>query len=104
MEDESNEITAIPEILSGIDITDAVVFIDVLGTQREVAELIVRSSGHCLLAVKENRRSLHEDIMCAFRVKACTDFYGEIDAGHGRVETRRCSILLCCIGKRALEY
>lgn len=93
VEDKSNEMTAIPEILSGIDITDAVVSMDAMGTQREIAELIVRSSGHYFLAVKENQRSLHEDIMCAFRVKACTDFYEEIDAGHGRVETRRCSIL-----------
>ena len=93
VEDKSNEITAIPEILSDIDISDAVVSIDAMGTQREIAELIVRSGGHYLLAVKENQRSLCEDMECAFRVKSHTDFYEEVDAGHGRIETRRCSIL-----------
>ena len=93
VEDKSNEITTIPEILSDIDIEDAVVSIDAMGTQREIAGLIVNSGGHYLLAVKENQRSLYEDIECAFRMKAYTDFCEEVDAGHGRIETRKCSIL-----------
>ena len=56
VQEKSNEITAIPELLS--DIEDAVVSIDVMGTQRDVAELIVREKGHYLLALKDNQRSL----------------------------------------------
>ena len=87
VQDKSNEITAIPEILSDIDIEDAVVSIDAMATQREIAGLIVQ------LAVKENQRSLYEDIECAFKMNFGTDVSEEIDAGHGRIETRKCSIL-----------
>ena len=54
MEEKPNEITAIPDILSDIDISDAVISIDAMGTQREIVELIIRSGGHYLLAVKDN--------------------------------------------------
>ena len=93
VEDKSNEITAIPEILSDIDIENAVVSIDAMGTQRDIAGLIVQNKGHYLLAVKENQRSLYEDIECAFKMNPGMDVSEEVDAGHGRIETRKCSIL-----------
>lgn len=93
VEDKSNEISAIPQILSGIDIEDAIVSIDAMGTQREIAELIIGKKGHYLLSLKENQRSLYEDVECAFKVNKGIDTYEELDAGHGRIETRRCSIL-----------
>ncbi len=93
VEDKSNEITAIPEILSDIDITGAVVSIDAAGTQRHIAGQIIQGGGHYLLAVKENQHSLYEDIECAFKVNGGTDTFEEVDAGHGRIETRKCSIL-----------
>lgn len=68
VEDKSNEITAIPNALASIDITDAIVSIDAMGTQREIAELIVGKSGHYFFAVKNNQKSLYEDIECAFKV------------------------------------
>ena len=64
-----------------------------MGTQREIAGLIVQNKGHYLLAVKENQRSLYEDIECAFKMNSGTDVSEELDAGHGRIETRKCSIL-----------
>lgn len=88
VKNKSNEITAITEILSSIDIEDAVVPIDPIGKQREIAELTVHSGRHYLLAVKENQRSLHEDMECTFRVKDRMDFYEETDAGHGRIDGR----------------
>jgi predicted transposase YbfD/YdcC len=47
-EDKSNEITAIPQVLNGIDIEDTVVSIDAMGTQKETAELSVEKKGHYL--------------------------------------------------------
>ena len=67
--------------------------IDAMGTQREIAGLIVQRKGHYLLAVKENQRSLYEDVECAFKMNSGTDVSEEVDAGHGRIETRKCSIL-----------
>ncbi|MBP3516812.1 MAG: hypothetical protein J6K31_00075 [Parabacteroides sp.] len=39
-----------------------------MGTQRDIAELIVGNKGHYLLALKENQRSLYENVECAFKV------------------------------------
>lgn len=56
VEDKSNEITAIPLVLNDIDIEESVVSIDEMGTQREMAELIVEKKGHYLLVLKPIKR------------------------------------------------
>lgn len=94
VEDKSNEITATPLVLNDIDIEDTVVSIDVMGTQREITEFIVEKKGHYLLALKTNQKSLFEDVECAFKMNGGHDMYQTIDADHGRIETRKCSILL----------
>jgi predicted transposase YbfD/YdcC len=91
--DKSNEITAIPQALSDIAIEDAVVSIDAMGTQKEIAELIVDKKGHYLLALKANQKSLFEDVECVFKVHSGHDKHQTIEADHGRIETRKCSIL-----------
>jgi predicted transposase YbfD/YdcC len=96
VEDKSNEITAIPDALDSIDITDAVVSIDAMGTQREIADLIVEKNGHYLLALKNNQQSLFEDVECAFKMHGGYDVYETLEADHGRIETRKCSILPAC--------
>lgn len=93
VEDKSNEITAIPEVLADIDIEDTTVSIDAMGTQREIVELIVDKKGHYLLALKANHKSLFEDVECAFKVNSGTDTHETIESDHGRIETRKCSIL-----------
>jgi len=93
VEDKSNEITAIPQVLSNIDIEEAVVSIDAMGTQREIANLIVEKKGHYLLALKTNQRSLYEDVGSAFKTHGAHDVHETLDADHGRIETRKCSIL-----------
>lgn len=93
VEDKSNEITAIPELLETIDIADAVVSIDAMGTQRRIAEQIRGRGAHYLLAVKGNQPELLEDVESAFRTHNGVDSYEESDFGHGRIETRKCSIL-----------
>lgn len=93
VEDKSNEITAIPKVLSSIDITDSVVSIDAIGTQKEIADQIVEQSGHYFLSVKGNQKGLLEDIECAFKTHHGYSRFEEVGKDHGRLETRRCSIL-----------
>lgn len=93
VEDKSNKITAIPQVLSDIDIEEAVVSIDAMGTQREIADLIVEKKGHWLLALKTNQRSLYEDVESAFKTHGGHDVHQTFEADHGRIETRKCSIL-----------
>jgi predicted transposase YbfD/YdcC len=93
VEDKSNEITAIPEVLQSLDIEDSVVTIDAIGTQTKIAEQIRKQKGHYLLSVKSNQKELFEDIACAFKVHGGYDSKEETEKDHGRIETRRCSIL-----------
>ena len=94
VEDKSNEITAIPEVLNSLDIEDAVVPIDAIGTQTKIAEQIRHKKGHYLLSVKGNQKKLLEDIECAFKTHQGYHHAEETNCGHGRKETRSCSILL----------
>ncbi len=98
VEDKSNEITAIPELLDSIDITGAIVTIDAIGTQRKIASQIRSKDAHYLLSVKGNQQELLDDIECAFKIHKGYDYHEELDCGHGRIESRKCSIL------RAKEY
>ena len=93
---KSNEITAIPRLLELLDIKDCVVTIDAMGCQKEIAEQIVRQEGHYVLAVKENQPTLHDVLNNTFDELTGPgipgvpyDFHEDIDAGHGRIETRR---------------
>ena len=63
---KSNEITAIPELLKLLDLEGAVVTIDAMGCQKDIAAEIVRGKGQYVLAVKENQPHLYEDIEQAF--------------------------------------
>ena len=59
---KSNEITAIPELLEKIQIKGQVVTIDAMGTQTAIAEKIRLKRGDYVLSLKENQRTLHEDV------------------------------------------
>ena len=63
---KSNEITAIPELLELLDLKGAVVTIDAMGCQKEIAADIIDGGGEYVLAVKENQPHLYEDIGRAF--------------------------------------
>ena len=61
-EEKSNEITAIPLLLEQIDLTDALVTIDAMGCQKEIAHDIVEGGGDFVIAVKDNQPTLREAI------------------------------------------
>jgi predicted transposase YbfD/YdcC len=63
---KSNEITAIPELLKVLDLEGAVVTIDAMGCQKEIAAGIVQGGGQYVLAAKDNHPHLCEDIEQAF--------------------------------------
>jgi predicted transposase YbfD/YdcC len=94
VDDKSNEITAIPNVLNSLDIEEAVVTIDAIGTQTEIAALIREKKGHYLLSVKGNQKGLFDDMECAFKTHQGYDSFEQTEKDHGRIETRRCSILL----------
>src|SRR4029078_4495484 len=61
-QDKSDEITAIPLLLQQIELADALVTIDAMGCQREIARAIVAGGGDFVIAVKDNQPKLREAI------------------------------------------
>ena len=62
VEEKSNEITAIPELLDKIQVKGQVVTIDAMGTQTAIAEKIRKKRADYVLALKGNQGTLHEDV------------------------------------------
>jgi len=97
VEDKSNEITAIPELLKLLEIKGCIVTIDAMGCQKEIASQIRQQEGDYVLALKGNQGGLLEDVQWLFEqaintnfVDVAHDFSQSIDKGHGRLEIRRC--------------
>ena len=95
--EKSNEITAIPELLSALDVQGAIVTIDAMGCQKAIVEQIVTGGGDYVLAVKSNQRKLFEALVDFFDEGMQFGFGGfpcsfdeTVEKDHGRIETRRC--------------
>jgi predicted transposase YbfD/YdcC len=98
--DKSNEITAIPRLLEQLDLSGALVTIDAMGCQKEIAAKIVGGGGDYLLAVKENQPHLYQDIKGGFDAALETDFAGlewsvarTEETNRGRREVRECHVI-----------
>jgi predicted transposase YbfD/YdcC len=92
VDNKSNEITAIPLLLERLELTGALVTIDAMGTQTDIAEKIVGLGGDYLLALKANRPVLHRDVAAFFDdppADMLEPKHNTTDGDHGRVEQRR---------------
>jgi predicted transposase YbfD/YdcC len=92
---KSNEITAIPKLLEIIDVAGAIVTLDAMGCQKEIAAKIIEKGGDYVLALKGNQDTLHEDVKKLFLEGLQNDFEGlehhchrTTNQEHGRNETR----------------
>ncbi len=92
--EKSNEITAIPELIKLLDIEGCTVTIDAMGCQTKIAETIIEAKADYALAVKENQKELYVNIKDTFRFvpKERQTSIEVVDYGHGRVETRKCTV------------
>ncbi|MCB1810522.1 MAG: ISAs1 family transposase [Candidatus Competibacteraceae bacterium] len=96
VDDKSNEITAIPQLLKTLQLADTIVTIDAMGCQKGIAAQIIQGQADYVLSLKGNQGQLHEDVKQYLDQaidQARSDWGGErhetIDKGHGRVEVRR---------------
>ena len=94
-EEKSNEITAIPALIDQIDVKGAVVTIDAMGCQKEIAKKIVAEKGDYVLAVKDNQPTLHQAIEAFFGAHLEDDLrnvphrrHETREKGHGRCDER----------------
>jgi predicted transposase YbfD/YdcC len=93
--DKSNEITAIPRLLEILQLHGAIVTIDAIGCQKDIAAQIRDQHGDYVLAAKDNQPRLLEDIQATLtkhldRIEAVEDnrCYETVDVSHGRQEVR----------------
>lgn len=93
VDEKSNEITAIPNLIENLAISGSVITIDAMGCQREIAKTIKSKNADYVLGLKENQADLLEEVIDEFRFSKPDDFSSDIDYGHGRIETRKCSVI-----------
>ncbi|NCC33174.1 MAG: ISAs1 family transposase [Chloroflexia bacterium] len=100
VDDTSNEITAIPQLLDLLDLRGCTVTIDAMGCQTAIAAKIRDRHGHDVLALKANQTTLHADVQALFADAraAKQPEYGmtsatETTRGHGRIETRTAYVI-----------
>jgi predicted transposase YbfD/YdcC len=97
VDEKSNEITAIPELLKMLALSGCIVTIDAMGTQTTIAKTIREANADYILSVKENQGHLFEDIATLFAVDqaqnfkyASLEYKKTVNKGHGRIEVREC--------------
>lgn len=98
--EKSNEITAIPCLLSALDMSGCVVTLDALGTQTAIAQQIVEADAEYILPVKDNQGTLYEDMSLLFDgfetdnyTDVLYDTAKSVSEGHDRREIRQCWVV-----------
>jgi predicted transposase YbfD/YdcC len=96
---KSNEIVAIPRLLDMLAIEGAIVTIDAMGCQREIAARIIDKKADYVLALKGNQGTLHDDVELFANEQKARNFKDttisqdkSVDGDHGRIETRRTTV------------
>ena len=97
VDEKSNEITAIPQLLEALEISGCIVTIDAMGCQTAISEKIVEREADYVLGLKENQGHLYEDVERLFadlegsQYKAYRfDYDKTVNKDHGRIEIREC--------------
>ena len=91
--EKSNEITAIPQLLETLAIDGCIITIDAMGTQTEIASKIIENGADYILAVKGNQKELLEQVKDEIRFSKNPSIDETLDIGHGRIETRKCTVV-----------
>lgn len=93
VDNHSNEITAIPELLRLLDIKGQIITIDAIGCQTDVVEVITAQQADYVIAAKDNQGTLRADIEAAFETETAqqaADSHRTVGKDHGRIEIRQC--------------
>jgi predicted transposase YbfD/YdcC len=120
IDEKTNEIKGIPELMKWLDLDGAVVTIDAIGCQREIAAQIIEKGGSFILPAKGNQPTLHSDILLEMQTQIAIkelevvqaaerskkarrkvepefnpdfDEFVRLNKGHGRIERRSCYVL-----------
>src|SRR5208337_3487949 len=98
--EKSNEIVAIPRLLDMLAIEGAIVSIDAMGCQRDIAQKILDKKADYVLALKGNQGTLREDVELFAAEQKANGFkdtkvsrHETVDGDHGRIETRAYTVI-----------
>lgn len=98
--DKANEIVAIPQLLALLEIEGAIVTIDAMGCQRDIAAQILARKADYILALKGNQGTLRGDVELFVTEQKANGFketeisrHQTVDADHGRIETRITTVI-----------
>jgi len=93
---KKNEIETIPDVIDSLCVENATITIDAMGCQTEVAKKIIESKNDYVLQLKNNQKSLLEEVKAYHHkierekyIGVSWDVFEEIDKGHGRIEVRK---------------
>jgi len=99
VDEKSNEITAIPELLKLLDVKGAIVTIDAMGCQADIAEAIYGQKADYILALKGNQKNTYKQVGELFsrlddgETVLCLDEYTTENVDHGRNEKRITTVI-----------
>jgi predicted transposase YbfD/YdcC len=104
VDNKSNEIVAIPELLNWLDVEGCVITIDAIGCQKEIAQQIVDKKADYVLGLKANQPKLQAEVTGMFESASVMDAVEQEPRdmkaeseqpaqGHGRIEKRVCRVL-----------
>ena len=101
VDQKTNEITAIPALLTMLDIENSIITLDAMGCQQEIAKQIINQKADYILALKGNHSGMQSELEAWWHKNEREGLTGqnhsehtEISSGHGRIETRTCQQLL----------
>ncbi len=101
VDEKSNEITAIPELLKVLELSGCIVTIDAIGCQKEIVKLITQQNADYVIALKKNQGNLYDEVEKLFSSGIATGFegiahstYKTEETGHGRHEIRNYVMLM----------
>ena len=102
VDEKSNEITAIPKLLSMLDIKGCIITADALNCQKKIVSQIILQEGHYVLALKGNHSTFEAEASeyidhakkSSF-IGVEHDYYEETESNHGRIEVRRTWSMPC---------
>lgn len=93
VESKTNEITALHQLVSLLDLEGSMVTIDAIGCQRDLTQEIVDAGADYIIGLKENQKTLFKQAKSLFSIEKPFDEYEKTEKNGGRIETRKCTVI-----------
>lgn len=90
---KSNEIAAVKELITLLDIKGAVITADAMSCQKDIVKQICDKEGDYIIAIKDNQKNLKEAIEFEFKTQSKISIHETLEKDHGRIETRICEVI-----------